>query len=227
MPFSPDHKFGCCFDQVLFPFVIYLQIGAFYMALITSLAVFHVIFCFCICCTCHSCWPWGRWVNHFKHKKFLIPRAESFLIPWLGYIIYALFKHGVRFGWGCLTYSVLDTLGTPVPFHWWIYFGILFNWPLCVFHNLWVHLIGVVHVVMEPINMVYGGVNASLVLQRGVYSNCCLSCGLFCPTRIHGRGTPVDILWLSRSGKWRLSLICPVRIIFGIMKLSSWGHEYH
>ena len=92
--------------------------------------------------------------------------------------------------------------------------------------NVCVHLVGSVPVGVEPVHMVCGGVIALPELQRGDVPNWWLSYGFFFNTDAHGRGILVDIIWVNQSGKWRMFLILPVRII-SIMKSSSWGHESH
>ena len=73
LPRSLGHGFGHCFVHVLLPFSTPLpRIGPFYWSLIIYLAVFSVIFLFYSCFTCHLCWPWGRWIKHFTHGKWLI-----------------------------------------------------------------------------------------------------------------------------------------------------------
>ena len=179
------------------------------------------------CFARHPFWPWVRWVNHFIYKQCLIQIAESFLVPLLGYLIYAIYKHGARFGRQYLTSFILYTLGTPVPSHFWIYLGLLLNWPLHTFRDVWVHIIWSVPVGVEPFHTVYGGVSAPPALHRGVGPNVCLSCDLSRHTRTRGRCIPFGIIWASRAVKWRLFLIRSVRIILVIIKFSYWGHESH
>ena len=131
--------------------------GPFYLALITSLAVSSVVFCFYSCCTRHSCGPWGRWVNNFTRKHRLIQRYESLLIPRLVYMSSACCKCGTPCGWGCLTFSILNTLVTLASSHCWIMLSVIFNWPLCTLCHVWVHIIWSVPVSVEPSFMVYGG----------------------------------------------------------------------
>ena len=139
--------------------------------------------------------PWGRLINYFTHKQCLIYWDESLLIPLLLYLIPDIFKHGTRCGRGCLTSFILDTLGTLDTYHWWIAFGLLLNWRFCNLWHVWVYIFGTFPVCVELVLMVSSRVSASLSLQQSVDSTCCLSCGLFSHTHMHGRGLPVGILW--------------------------------
>ena len=68
-----------------------------------------------------------------------------------------------------------------------------------------------------------GEFGAPPTLKRGIDPTCCLSYGLFVYTKTHSRGLPVVIIWVSWSGKWRLFMIHPVRMVI-IIKFSSWCH---
>ena len=82
------------------------------------------------------------------------------------------------------------------------------------FHNVWVHIVGGIHVGVKPVRMVYGKFSAIPALQRGIGPTCWLSYNLFSHTHTRGRGLPFGIIWVSWSGKARLFLIRPVRIIY-------------
>ena len=137
-----------------------------------------------------------------------------------------LCKHGTRFGRGCLTSSVLDTLVTPAPSHFWIALIVLLNWLLRTLRHVWVRLIGEVPVSAEPIRMISGGFSATPALYRGIDPTCCLSYILFGHTHVHGRSLPVGNIWAIIDRKWGVFMILPV-IIISIMKPPSWRHEYH
>ena len=109
---------------------------------------------------------------------------------------------------------------------WWIMLCILLNELLFTFRNVWVHLVWKVTVGVEPVFMVSGWVGSPPTLQRGIDTTYCLYCGIFGHISTHVCGIPVDIIWVSQSGKWRMFLILPVRRIY-IMKIFSWEHEHH
>ena len=75
--------------------------------------------------------------------------------------------------------------------------------------------------------MIYGGIIAPPALQRGINHTCCIHYGLFIHTHTHVHSLPFGIIWENWSGKWRVFLIQPLRIIPRFMKLSSWRHESH
>ena len=137
-----------------------------------------------------------------------------------------LWEHVTNCGWECLTYSILGTLVTPSPSHFWIAFSVLLNWPLWTLCHIQVYPIGAVPISMEPVRMIFGGVSAPPAPQRGIYPTCCLSYGLFGHIHTHIIGLPVVILWASLIGKWVGFLFPPVRRI-SIMKPPSWSHESH
>ena len=138
----------------------------------------------------------------------------------------ALCKHRTRCGWGCLTYSILDTLGTPGTSHCLIVLGVLLNLPFCTLYYVWVHIVGAVPVSVKPVWMISKQVSAPPALNRGVEPTCCLSYGLLCHTHLHGGGLPVGILLPSLAGKLGVFLVPPVRNI-PIMKNSFCHHEFH
>ena len=137
-----------------------------------------------------------------------------------------LCKHGLRCGCMCQTSSILATLVNNVTSYYWIALLFLLNWFLCTFRNGWVHIIWTVPVGVEPFPMLYGWVRAPPTLQQGVDPTFFLCYDLFFHTHTHGRVPPVGIIWVSRSGKWRLFLIRLVRSI-SITKFSSLDHESH
>ena len=72
--------------------------------------------------------------------------------------------------------------------------GVLLNLPLHTLRHVWVHIIGVVPISVEPVRMVPGGVSAPPALQWGIDPTCCLSVGFFGHTRVHVRSLPVGII---------------------------------
>ena len=147
------------------------------------------------CLACHSCGPWGRRIKNVTHKKCLIYRSEYLLIPQLGSMSSALCGHGMRCGWGCLIYSILDTLLNPAPSHFWIALGVLLNGTLWNLFHIRVHIFGSVPVGVEPVFMLFWGIISHPALQRGVEPTCCFSYGLFGHNHVHGGCLPVDIIW--------------------------------
>ena len=208
------------------PSIILNQIGPLYFTLITSLAIFSVIFLNSFR-TCQSCRTWGIRINHFTHKQWLIYQVEYLLVPLLWYPSTALCEHGTCCGWGCLTSSILYTLVTPVTSHFWIDLGVLLIWPLRPILHVWFYLVGAFTVSVEPLRIVYGGVSATPELQWGVSPIYFLSYDIFDRIHVHGHGLPVGILLASLYVKGRVFLIQPVRSISGFMIFSSWVHEPH
>ena len=137
-----------------------------------------------------------------------------------------LCKYETRCVWRCMTPSILDNMVNTVPYHCSLLLDILLNWLLCKFRNVWVHLVWKVPVGAEFFYIASGWVGAPPTLQRVFGPTCYLYYGLLGHTHTHGFRLPAGIIWLCRYGKWRMFLIPPARII-SIMKISSWGHEYH
>ena len=138
-----------------------------------------------------------------------------------------LWKYGLHYGWGCPTYSILESLGNPVSYHHWIELDILLNWPLHTFRHIRFRLVGEVSVGVEPVCMVYGGVSKTPALYRGIGTTCCLYYGHFTHTHTCGHGVSLGIVWAIWDGKRWVFLIQPVRWIYDPIKFSSWGHESH
>ena len=158
-----------------------------------------------------------------------MPGIKSLIVP-ISYI-------GIADNCGLQTWSALWFImsdlshigysGNLCPLLFMNYVGRTLDWPLVVFRNVQVNLVGAIHLCVEPVHMISGIFSAPPALRRGVDTICCLYCGIFSRTNTHVRSLPVGFLWASWSRTWRVFLIRPVRIIYRVIKFSSCFYESH
>ena len=123
LPLSLDYEVGHCFDQVLSPFAFFTGIGTFYLALITSFAVFSVMFFISDThTTCSDPELDGSTISHIINawSKDIFPSSLQYWDRWA--LRYANMEQVVvEYVWPLSYWIPWEPLFPPIAYLCWVY----------------------------------------------------------------------------------------------------------
>ena len=136
-----------------------------------------------------------------------------------------LFKHEDFCIWDCMNSFLLYILISTNTIHHLCALCIILNWLLWKFHNIWIHLVGVVTSSLKPVYMIYRGVSAPSPLQVGIESAGWFYYTSFSHNNAYCHSIATSIICSLCSGSFWFILFHPGSHTTHPMYFITWGHD--